>query len=70
MLSKLRAALYGTKPSVFFARHDLDHNGYLDFSEFRRLLRATLCVPPSTLGDADIAAFVDALDSDGEGSAA
>jgi len=65
--SKLKAGMYGTTPTTFFRRYDKDKSGSLDIKEFKRLVRATLKVPPTQLTDRDLDSFIKALDDDGSG---
>ena len=44
VLSKMKAALYGTDARSLFLRHDRDGNGELDKDEFKRLVRTSLKV--------------------------
>jgi hypothetical protein len=65
--SKLKSALYGTSLPVLIKRYDKNRSGTLDVAELRHMMRASLKIPPAVLSDADIAAFVEALDDDGSG---
>ena len=41
---QVRAALYGTNPRSLFLRHNRDKSGFLDLSDFKRLVRTSLKV--------------------------
>lgn len=64
----LRLALVGMTPEKIFAKFDKDKDGLLSADEFRRLVRMNLRIPADKLSDADVAAFVTALDDDGSGT--
>ena len=42
--NQVKAALYGTNPQSLFLRHNRDKSGYLDLSDFKRLVRTSLRV--------------------------
>ena len=64
---KLKAAVYGTNPTVFFSRYDSDKSGTLDIAEFKKCVRIALKVTPEDLSDADLDTFAANLDDDESG---
>lgn len=69
---RIKAAAYsghtGRQLDVLFGRMSRDGSAWLEEDEFRRALRRTLRIPPSTISDAEISVFVHALDTEKPGS--
>ena len=65
--SKLKAALIGTTPTVFFSKYDRDNGGTLDAKEFKKLVRTAMRVPKADVSDDDIDVLIRCLDDDGGG---
>ena len=65
--SRLRAAMIGVEPQVFFDRHDRDHTGHFDNEEFRILMRTGLKITKEQCSDEDVGALLGALDDDDSG---